>query len=126
MAYATYEDVETRLGVTFTETEQGICNSLLNLAAAEIDSYTTSTATDEIKKIVSVESVARAMNVASDVPMGASQGSMSALGYSQSWTMPTGGSVGSIYLSKAEKKLLGIGNAIGASNPLSFITRELV
>ena len=39
------------------------------------------------------------------VPTGASQGSMSALGYSQSWTIGTGGAVGEAYLSKTEKIL---------------------
>ena len=125
MAYATYQDVEIRLGTTFSQSEIGICNSLLDRAALIIDAYNVNASAD-IKKSVSVEAVARAMNVASDVPMGASQGSMSALGYSQSWTMPSGGSVGDVYLSKADKRLLGMGNSIGASNPLSFITGESV
>lgn len=123
--YATYQDIETRLGRTFDTTEQGICNSLLERAALEIDSYNAE-ATADAKKSVSIEAVSRAMNVTNDVPMGASQGSMSAMGYSQSWTMPNGGSVGSVYLSKADKRLLGVGNAINASNPLSFITRQSV
>ena len=123
--YATYEDVQKRLGKTFDTTEIEICNILLERAALEIDAYNDQASADA-KKSVSVEAVARAMNETSDVPMGASQGSMSAMGYSQSWTMPSGGSVGSVYLSKADKKLLGIGNSIGASNPLSFITRASV
>lgn len=121
MAYAAYTDVEKRLGRTFSSTEQEVCNTLLERAALLIDSYNASASAD-IKKSVSVETVARAMNVTPDVPMGASQGSMSGLGFSQSWTMQSGGAVGDIYLSKADKKLLGVGDAIGASNPLSFIT----
>ena len=121
MAYAAYTDVEKRLGRTFSSTEQEVCNTLLERAALLIDSYNTSASAD-IKKSVSVETVARAMNVTPDVPMGASQGSMSGLGFSQSWTMQSGGAVGDIYLYKADKKLLGVGDAIGASNPLSFIT----
>lgn len=123
--YASYTDVQKRLGRTFDTTEKDICDVLLERAALEIDAYNDQASADA-KKSVSVEAVARAMNETSDVPMGASQGSMSALGYSQSWTMPSGGSVGSVYLSKADKKLLGIGNSIGASNPLSFITRASV
>lgn len=123
--YATYEDVQKRLGRTFDTTEKDICDVLLERAALEIDAYNDQASADA-KKSVSVEAVARAMNETSDVPMGASQGSMSALGYSQSWTMPSGGSVGSVYLSKSDKKLLGVGNSIGASNPLSFITRASV
>lgn len=119
--YATYQDVQKRLGKTFDTTDQEICNILLERAALEIDSYNAN-ATSDAKKSVSVEAVARAMNETSDVPMGASQGSMSAMGYSQSWTMPTGGSVGSVYLSKSDKRLLGVGDAIGASNPLLALT----
>lgn len=123
--YASYEDVQKRLGRTFDNTEKEICNILLERAALEIDSYNDQASADA-KKSVSVEAVARAMNETADVPMGASQGSMSAMGYSQSWTMPNGGSVGSVYLSKSDKRLLGVGNSISASNPLEFITRASV
>ena len=123
--YATYTDVQKRLGKTFTTSEIDICDILLERAALEIDAYNANASAD-VKKSVSVESVARAMNETSDIPMGASQGSMSALGYSQSWTMSSGGSVGSVYLSKSDKKLLGVGNQIGASNPLSVLVRASV
>ena len=49
--------------------------------------------------------------------MGATQGTATALGYSQSWTMGSGSS-GELYLSKLEKKLLGVGSKIGARSPL--------
>lgn len=123
--YATYTDVQKRLGKTFTTSEKDICDILLERAALEIDSYNAN-ATADAKKSVSVEAVARAMNETSDIPMGASQGSMSALGYSQSWTMSSGGSVGSVYLSKSDKRLLGVGNQIGASNPLNVLVRASV
>ena len=51
-------------------------------------------------------------------PMGATQGSATALGYTQSWTMGGSGSAGELYLSKLEKKLLGAGNRIGAASPV--------
>lgn len=121
MAYATYEDIQQRTGRSFTESEIGICNALLDRAGLLIDAYNESASAD-IKKSVSVESVTRAMTISTDVPMGASQGSMSAMGYSQSWTMQSGGAVGDVYLSKSDKKLLGTGRNIGASNPLSFLT----
>ena len=105
--YATYTDVQKRLGKTFDSTEKDICDILLERAALEIDSYNAN-ATADAKKSVSVEAVARAMNETSDIPMGASQGSMSAMGYSQSWTLSSGGTVGSVYLSKSDKRLLGI------------------
>ena len=50
-------------------------------------------------------------------PVGSTQGTATALGYSQSWTM-SGGSSGELYLSKLEKKLLGVGSRIGACSPL--------
>jgi len=41
-------------------------------------------------------------------PMGASQGSATALGYTQSWTM-SGGTSGELYISRTERRLLGAG-----------------
>lgn len=120
MAYATYEDVQTRLGKTFTLTEQGVCTSLLDRAALMIDSYKTAEdKSADIKKEVSINMVGRVMaDTSMDIPVGASQGSMSGLGYAQSWTMGTGGSVGELYLGKADRKLLGIGNQIGSYSPV--------
>ena len=51
------------------------------------------------------------------IPMGATQGSMSGLGYSQSWTISNGGS-GELYLAKIDKKLLGVGDRIGSYSPI--------
>ena len=56
-------------------------------------------------------------------PIGATQGSMSALGYSQSWQYSGGGS-GELYLSKLEKKLLGVGERIGTRSPLEDLTDD--
>ena len=63
--------------------------------------------------------VVRAIGDGTDlgVPVGATQGSMSALGCSQSWTI-NGGSTGELYLTKTEKQILGIGRAIGSRSPL--------
>ena len=66
--YATYEDVQKRLGQTFDTTQIEICDILLERAALEIDSYNAN-ATADAKKSVSVEAVARAMNETSDIPM---------------------------------------------------------
>ena len=119
MAYATYEDVATRMGTTFTTTEEGVCTSLLDRAALMIDSFSTSAGkSDAIKKEVSVNMVSRVMgNTATEVPIGATQGSMSGLGYAQSWTI-SNGSTGELYFSKDDKRLLGVGNAIGFHSPL--------
>lgn len=118
MAYATYTDVQDRMIRTLSESEQNICNNLLEDAAVIIDSYNPY-AKGEDKKVVSCRMVIRALGDGeSDIPLGATQGSKSALGYSQSWTMGTGASVGELYLSKLEKKLLGIGNKIGSYSPV--------
>ena len=117
-AYAQVSDIEKRLGRTFDTTETNICDSLLDEAGAIIDSYNSSASLDA-KKTVSIRVVSRA--IGSDdvgVPIGATQGSMSALGYSQSWTQGTGGSTGEVYLGKAEKKLLGVGELIGSYSPV--------
>ena len=119
MAYATYSDVQTRLGVTFLSQEQGICTSLLGRAALMIDSYKVSeNVSTDAKKEVSVNMVARVMNSSTaDVPIGATQGSMSGLGYSQSWTI-SNGATGELYFDKNDKRLLGVGNAIGSYSPI--------
>ena len=86
MAYATYEDVQSRMSRTMTESEQSICATLLDDAAVIIDTYN-STASNDVKKVVSCRMVIRAMGdgESGGVPIGATQGSMSGLGYSQSW-----------------------------------------
>lgn len=108
MSYATYSDVAVRLSTTFDETEIALCDALLEDAAVIIDDYNSDAAADK-KKLVSCRMVTRAIGNASlGVPIGASQGSMSALSYSQSWTM-SGGGTGELYLSKQDKTLLGCG-----------------
>jgi hypothetical protein len=123
MAYATVSDVQARMTRTMSTAEQTMCGTYLDDVAVLIDSYNVN-ASANAKLIVSCRVVIRALGDGSDlgVPMGASQGSMSALGYSQSWTIGTGGSVGELYLSKTEKKLLGCGEQIGSYSP----TEELV
>lgn len=117
MAYATTTDVQARMTTTMSETELSVCSNLLDDAAIIIDAYNADASTDS-KKVVSVRMVLRAMVIDSDIPLGASQGSMSAMGYSQSWTMGSNASVGELYLGKIEKKLLGAGNKIGSYSPI--------
>ena len=118
MAYATVSDVQARMAREMSEAEQSVCSNLLDDAAVIIDAYN-SEADIDAKKLVSVRMVIRAMGDGTDagIPMGATQGSMSALGYSQSWTIGAG-SAGELYLGKLEKKLLGYGNAIGSYSPV--------
>ena len=120
MAYATVEDVQARIDYTLTESQERICESLLDDAGILIDSYKPS-AEAEAKKVVSCRMVIRALGTDSSsatVPIGATQGSMSALGYSQSWTVGAGGSVGELYMSKTEKHMLGSDNAVGSYSPV--------
>lgn len=120
MAYATYSDVEVRLNRIFTDNEKSLCEALLDDAAVIIDSYNENAEADK-KKLVSCRMVIRAMgNSDVDVPIGAASGSMSALGYSQSWSL-SNGSAGELYLSKLDKKLLGYGNVIGSHSPVEDI-----
>ena len=124
MAYATVEDVQERMISTMSEAQETVCTALLEDAAVLIDAYAP-TANAEIKKVVSCRMVARAIGDGSDsgIPAGASQGSMSALGYSQSWTM-AGGSTGEVYMSKTERKMLGVGDRIGSYSPVEEMACE--
>ena len=117
-AYATVEDVQARLTRTLSEQETTVCTNLLDDAGLMIDMFN-SKACPENKKVVSCRMVIRALGDGNDigVPIGATQGSMSGLGYSQSWTV-SNGSVGELYLSKGEKMLLGGGNRIGSYSPV--------
>ena len=112
-AYATIEDIKGRMTRTLSATEETVAGNLLDDAAILIDSFNSEASSDS-KKLVSCRMVIRALGDGSDgVPVGATQGSMSALGYSQSWTMGSNTSVGELYLNRIEKKLLGYGNKIG-------------
>lgn len=123
MAYATVADVQARMTRTMTTDEQTVCATLLDDAGVLIDAYR-ATANENAKKVVSCRMVLRAIGNDVDIPMGATQGSMSGLGYSQSWTIGTGGSVGELYLSKTDKQLLGGSNQIGTKSPLEDMVYE--
>ena len=118
MAYATVQDVQAGMLKPMTEAERTVCETLLERAAVLIDAIA-SGAKDEAKKAVSCSMVQRALASGSvtGVPIGATQGSMSALGYQQSWTLSSG-AVGELYLSKNEKLMLGISNSIGSYSPV--------
>lgn len=123
MAYATVSDVQARMLRTLSTDEEALCGTFLDDIAVMIDGTNTS-ATADVKKVVSCRVVIRALGDGSDigVPMGATQGSMSGLGYSQSWTISSGGSVGVLYFDKTERKMLGLSNLIGSYSP----SQELV
>ena len=118
-AYATVTDVQNRMTRDLSSDEQTVCGFLLDDAALMIDAVNANASADA-KKTVSCRMVIRALGDGGSggVPMGATQGSMSALGYSQSWTIGSGGSTGELYISKTDRLLLGSGNAIGSYSPV--------
>lgn len=119
MAYATLADLQERLVRPLSTTEESACTAMLDDAAALIDAYAIDAPLD-VKKIVSCRMVIRAISDSGmdGTPIGATQGSMSGLGYSQSWTIGSGGAAGELYLGKTDKKLLGVGNKIGSHSPV--------
>ena len=117
-AYATIEDVQGRMTRTLSESEITVATNFLEDAAVLIDVFNQSAAADA-KKLVSCRMVIRAIGDGeSNIPVGASQGSMAALGYSQSWTMGSNASVGQLYLDRTDKSILGGGSKIGTHSPL--------
>ena len=117
MAYATVDDVQERMTREMSADEQSVCSALLDDAAVLIDAFNPNGETDA-KKVVSCRMVVRAIGDGGvSVPIGATQGTVSALGYSQSWTIGSG-ATGELYLSKVEKKMLGVSGRIGSYSPV--------
>lgn len=125
MTYAIPADVQARTARDLTADELNLCQALLEDAAVMIDASAPGAAS-AAKLVVSCRMVLRALGDggASGVPMGATQGSMSALGYSQSWTIGSGGSTGELYLAKSDRQLLGVSNAIGSYSPVEALVPE--
>ena len=124
--YATVEDIEARMTRDLTADEKAVAAVLLQDAAVLIDAAAAG-ATAAAKETVSCRMVIRALGdgTTGGVPMGATQGSMSALGYSQSWTIGSGGSTGELYLSRLERQLLGAGNRAGSYSPVQELVPEV-
>lgn len=117
--YATVENVVDGFR-TLNEEEIKQCEALIKEAAIIIDIYNKGAEIDK-KRIVTCRMIHRTLGEKSTgdnnyLPIGATQGSVSALGYSQSWTLQ--GSTGELYLSRLEKKILGVGNKAGYTCPL--------
>lgn len=123
MCYATVEEVEAGFR-ELNDSEKSLCNALLDEAGIVIDAYNAD-ADMECKRLVSCRMVRRQLGAEGDssaqFPLGSTQGTMSAMGYSQSWTMGSGSS-GELYLSKLERRLLGVGDRIGSHSPLEGMT----
>ncbi len=115
--YATVEDVAAGFR-EIEASEQPKCYALIEEAGVIVDAIAIN-ADESRKRIVVCRMVRRALGSGevATAPMGSTQGSVSALGYSQSWTLGGGASTGELYIGKTERQLLGLGNKIGASNP---------
>ncbi len=120
MAYATVEQVAEGFRALTAE-EKSVCTALLEEAAIIIDAYNADAPAD-VKMVVTCRIIRRAIGAGeASVPIGATQGTMTAGPYSQSWTM-SGGSTGELYLSRLDKTLLGVGNRIGYTNPFQGVS----
>ena len=120
MAYASIEDVWKRKGTDISDTDY--VTALLEDAAIIIDAYNHN-ATDEAKKLVSCNMVIRTLGSREEgVPIGTTQTTTRAMVYSQTWTNANGS--GELYLTKLDKKILGVGNRIGYFNPYSDLMQE--
>ena len=125
MGYAAIEDVKAKTTRSFSAEEETVLETLLEDAADMIDAFAPD-ADSAAKKLVSCRMVLRSMGDGENgFPLGTTQGSMAALGYSQSFTVGTGGSLGELYLSKLEKQMLGIiSNKIGSHSPVEDISNR--
>lgn len=145
MILVSTSDVQARMTREMSAAEQSVCAALLSDAVSMIyavaphlakstaeledvsDDYHRET---ELGKLVACRMVIRALGdggaAAGAAPIGATQGSMSGLGYTQSWTMANGGSTGELYLSKTERQMLRRGNAIGSYSPVQGLAQEVL
>lgn len=119
MAYATVSDIEARWR-ELTADEESKAGVLLDDAAAILDTLGVFDSSDPNVaanlRIVSCNMVIRAMSAAQADTFGMSQGSMTAGPYTQSWTFSNPS--GDMYLTKMEKRLLGITSGyIGSIRP---------
>lgn len=114
--YATVEELAAGFR-ELSEAEKVQAKALLKEAAIVVNAYNEG-ASDDAKKLVSCRLVRRQLGdgQSAGMPIGATQGTMSALGYSQSWTVGSG-AYGEMYLTKLDKKLLGTGARLGVTDP---------
>ena len=120
MGYATVSDIETRWR-TLDSTEQAKASALIDDASAIIDKlagFDSDGLTEQQQanaKIVTCNMVIRAMSSATSDSFGLSQTSMTAGPYTQSWSYSNPS--GDMYLTRMEKRLLGITSGYIGSIP---------
>lgn len=111
MAYAEVSDVIAGFR-SLSDEEKSKASALLEEAKVLIDAVAPN-ASNEAKKVVSCRLVRRSIGDSDvSIPIGATQGSVTALGYSQSWQIGSGSS-GEMYINKTDRQILGTSNKIG-------------
>ena len=125
MAYATVNDVKQRMLRELSNEELELCEKLLDDAAVIIDVFAAK-AGEDAKKVVSCRMVIRVLGDGeeSSLPIGVSQATQSALGYSQTVTYASSGAAGELYISKLEKQILRSGNKIGSYSHVQELVPE--
>ena len=122
---ATVSDVQARIGRALSEDEQALAAVLLGDACVMIRAMAPH-ADPAAATVVACRMVIRALGdgESAGMPVGATQGSMSALGYSQSWTISGGGGSGELYVSKSDRRLLGLGDSVGSYSPVEELVSK--
>jgi hypothetical protein len=115
---ATVSDVQARMLRPLSADEKALAAQLLSDACVMIRAAAPN-ADAQAAKVVACRMVIRALGdgETGGYPIGATQGSRSALGYAESFTISGGGGTGELYVSKSDRKLLGLGSAIGSYSP---------
>lgn len=122
---ATVSDVQARMLRTLSADEKALAAQLLGDACVMIRAAAPN-ADAQAAKVVACRMVIRALGdgETGGYPVGATQGSRSALGYTESFTISGGGGTGELYVSKSDRKLLGLGSAIGSYSPAQELVCE--
>ena len=117
---ATISDLQARMLRPLNEAEQALAAQLLSDACVMIRASAPN-ADEQAAKVVACRMVIRALGDgegAGSFPVGATQGSRSALGYTESFTIGGGGGAGELYVSKTDRRMLGLGDSIGSFSPV--------
>ena len=109
MAHADVSDIDLRMPRVFSETEAACAESLSYGASAVLDKLVKldgSAEQEQLLNFVCVNMVCRAISALGFDVLGASQATMTAGSYTQSYSFGTPS--GDMYLTKLEKRMLGI------------------
>ena len=119
MAYADVSDIEVRLQRTLSPSETACAESLIEGASAVLDKLVDVDYADveqqQLLNFVCTNMVCRVISASGFDVLGASQASMTAGAYTQQYSFST--PVGDMYLTKLEKRLLGITTSYIGSIP---------